>query len=249
MFRQLLIWSVNEGYIDRMPGAGVKVAGVGKTNPAERRNPYSVDQLKVIFGSPLFKGHRSERCRHEPGKMLIRDGKYWVPLIALYSGMRMGEIVQLLVSDIKQDGGVWYFDVNKGEEGEKKLKTSSSKRRVPVHPALVQAGLLDHLVGKKGNARIFSDIQRGKDGYYSHNFSKWWGRYSRHIGFQTKKTAFHSFRHNFKDALQSAEVPEYISRSLLGHADNSVHGQYGSGPSVTTLKQAIDKTFPNLDLL
>jgi hypothetical protein len=98
MFRQLLIWAVAEGYTEKMPGSGVKVAGVGKTNPAERRNPYSMDQLKAIFNSPLFTGHRSEKCRHEPGKMLIRDGKFWLPLIALYSGLRMGEIVQLMVA-------------------------------------------------------------------------------------------------------------------------------------------------------
>jgi len=39
MFRQLLIWAANEGLIDKVPGAGVKVAGVGKTNPADQRDP------------------------------------------------------------------------------------------------------------------------------------------------------------------------------------------------------------------
>lgn len=248
MFRQLLIWAVAEGYTEKMPGSGVKVAGVGKINPAEQRNPYSLDQLKAIFSSPLFTGHRSEKCRHAPGKMLIRDGKFWVPLIALYSGMRMGEIVQLLVGDIKQEGDIWFFDISKGEDGEKRLKTATSKRRVPVHPVLLTAGLLGHRAGKKASDRMFPEIEKGKDGYYSHNFSKWYGRYSRKVGFHTSKTAFHSFRHNFKDAVQSAEVPEYISRALIGHLDKSVHAQYGSGPTLKALKAAVDKVEYGADL-
>jgi integrase len=239
MFRQLLGWAVDEGYLDKMPGGGVKVAGVGSTNPAEQRDPYSVDQLQMIFSSPLYTGHKSEECRHKPGKMIVRDGKFWVPLIALYSGMRMGEIVQLLVADVKQDGDIWYFDVNKAEG--KSLKTVSSKRRVPVHRTLVELGLLDKVKSGKAKDRIFSDIQPGKDGYYSHNPSKWWGRYSRQVGFKSKKTAFHSFRHNFKDALQAAEAPEYIAKALMGHAEKSVHGQYGSGPPLSALHLAVDK--------
>lgn len=241
MFRQLLIWAAAEGHIDKVPGAGVKVAGVGKTNPAERRNPYSAEQLKSLFTSPLFTGHRSEVCRHSKGKLLVRDGKYWVPLIALYSGMRMGEIAQLQAGDLRQEGGIWFFDVNKGEDGEKRLKTIGSKRRVPVHPALISLGLLDHASGKKPNARLFADIEKGKDGYYSHNFSKWYGRYARKIGISSAKTAFHSLRHNFKDALQAADTHEYVSRALLGHADKSVHAQYGSGPTLKALKAAVDK--------
>jgi hypothetical protein len=89
MFRQLLIWASNEGYIDKVPGAGVKVAGVGKLVPGEQRDPYSEDQLKQMFSSPLYTGHKSAVVRHKPGTLLIRDGKFWVPLIALYSGMRM----------------------------------------------------------------------------------------------------------------------------------------------------------------
>jgi len=241
MFRQLLIWAAAEGHIDKMPGAGVKVAGVGKTNPAERRNPYSAQQLKTLFNSPLFTGHQSNVCRHQKGKLLVRDGKYWVPVIALYSGMRMGEIVQLQAGDIRQEADIWFFDVNKGEDGEKRLKTIGSKRRVPVHPVLIKLGLVDLASGKKPTTRMFADIEKGKDGYYSHNFSKWYGRYARKIGISSAKTAFHSLRHNFKDALQAVEAPEYVTKALLGHADNSVHAQYGSGPALKVLKAAVDK--------
>ena len=110
-------------------------------------------------------------------------------------------------------------------------------------------GFLEFVSKAKPGGRIFPDIPFGKDGYPSHNWSKYWGRYTKAIKAATPKTAFHSFRHNFKDALQNGKAPEYIARVLMGHADGSVHGSYGSGPSLKLLKEEIDKvTFPSAAL-
>nr|WP_176223069.1 site-specific integrase [Aurantimonas sp. 22II-16-19i] len=244
MFRSFLIWAQNEELIDKLPGAKVKVTGL-KTVGREDRDPYSPEQLKSIFTSPAFTGH-TERSRHKPGPHLVRDGKFWVPLIALYSGMRLGEIVQLLAGDIKQDKGIRYFDVSKGED--KTLKTGASARRIPVHSALIDAGFLDHVGDRLIKSRIFPDIEKGQDGYYSHNLSKWWGRYSQQVGFKTDKTAFHSFRHTFTDALYAGGAAERIAMALLGHTDKKVHSHYGSGPQMAELKEAIERVSYDLDL-
>jgi integrase len=153
--------------------------------------------------------------------------------------MRLGEILQLLKSDVKEENGVWYFNVSKGEG--KSLKTASSKRRVPIHRSLIDLGLLDHIKSGQQSGRVFPEIKKGTDGYHSHHFSKWWGRYAGHVGFKSSRTAFHSFRHNFLDALRAAETPEYINKALAGHSDNSVHSQYGGGAMLSQLKTAIDK--------
>ena len=239
MFRAILIWAENEGYLGKVPGANVKVAGLKKLLPGEQRDPYSPDQLIKIIKSPLYTGHKSEDCRHKPGTLVVRDGYFWVPLIALHSGMRLGEILQLMKSDVKEENGIWYFDVNKGEG--KSLKTASSKRRVPIHRTLIDLGLLDYVQSGQQSGRIFPEIKKGADGYHSHHFSKWWGRFAQHVGFKSSRTAFHSFRHNFLDALRAAETPEYINKALAGHADKSVHGQYGGGAVLSQLKTAIDK--------
>jgi integrase len=239
MFKQVVIWAVNEGYLDKVPGANVKVAGLKKLVPGEQRDPYSTDQLTKIIKSPLYTGHRSEACRHKPGPLRVRDGYFWVPLIALHSGMRLGEILQLLKSDVKEENGISYFDVSKGEG--KSLKTASSKRRVPIHRTLIDLGLLDYIRSGQPSGRVFPEIKKGADGYHSHHFSKWWGRFAGHVGFKSPKTAFHSFRHNFLDALRAAETPEYVNKALAGHSDNSVHSQYGGGAMLSQLKAAIDK--------
>lgn len=160
--------------------------------------------------------------------------------------MRLGEIVQLLKSDIKQENGIWYFDVTGGEG--KSLKTASSKRRVPIHSVLLQLGFLDLVKTGPSSDRVFPEIKKGADGYASHNFSKWWGRYATHVGVKTERTAFHSLRHNFLDALHAAGSQDYINKVLMGHVDKSVHGGYGSGAPLSALKEVLDKIAYPIDL-
>jgi len=246
LFKQLMIWARDEGIIDKIPGNNIKVGGLKNLAAGEQRVPYSVDQLTNIFSSPLYSGHKSQDVRHKPGKLRLRDGYFWVPLIALFSGMRLGEIVQLLKSDVKQENGIWYFDVRGGEG--KSLKTASSKRRVPIHPLLLQHGFHELVKTGSPSGRVFPEIKKGADGYASHNFSKWWGRYAARVGFKTDSTAFHSFRHNFLDALHATGSAEYLNKALMGHADKSVHGSYGSGASLAMLKDAVDKVAYAIEL-
>jgi integrase len=236
-----LSWATEEGYLEKQPGSKVKIGEKKKSPPGKDRLPYDAAQLSTIFASPIFTGCSSATRRGIPGSMLIKDGKYWVPIIAIYSGLRLGEIVQLLTRDVAEEGDVLYFDVTKTEEDDKHIKTQSSYRRVPVHQRLIELGFLDHLAQARKTDRLFPDIAQGQDGYYSHNFSKFWGRYVRLIKAFKPKTAFHSFRHNFKDALTHAGVTEAVSKALMGHSDKSVHDSYGSGPSLQMMKAAIDK--------
>lgn len=246
MFRSFLSWAVNEELLPKMPGAAVTV--IKAKDESDRRLPYSIDELRLIFSSPVFTGCKSVTARSTAGPLVLRDSKFWMPLVALYSGMRMGEIAQLLVADVRVENNVIYFDVNK-DEG-KTLKTGTSRRRVPLHAALLEFGFADYvaLLQAKGTKRLFPDLKPGADGYYSHNFSKWWGRYGKAIGFHTPKTVFHSFRHNFKDALYAADVSETAARQLMGHKDNSPHGGYGKGLPLSNLKQAIDRIDYKIDL-
>ena len=114
---------------------------------------------------------------------------------------------------------------------------------------LVQLGLLSYIETRRNqdkNGRLYPDIKPGKDGYYSHNFSKYFGRYLRQIGSKSRSTSFHSFRHCFKDALWDADVPDYYVKLLLGHADNSVTAGYGSKkPKPSALYANLSKvTYP-----
>jgi len=245
-----LDWCTDEGYLpSKLPR--MKGPAVSSVEARDARYSFSKGQLQALFSSPLYAGCKSAVRRSVKGEQVIRDGKYWIPLIALYSGMRMGEIVQLLISDIKSDDGVTYVEVARGEGEQKQIKTATSLRRVPIHKTLTELGLLDYIADSRSNRpkeRLFEDVKPGANGDFSHNLSKWFGRYLQDVGAKTPKTTFHSFRHNFKDALVAASVPESHARLLMGHAHDGVHGLYGTGIPIKLLDAELQKINYPLDL-
>jgi len=238
-FRGMLSWACDEGHIDKVPGA--KVAVSAKKITTQRGGPYSNDDLALIFSTPVYVGRVSAARSSTKGHKIIKDGKFWVPLIDLFSGMRLGEIVQLQGSDLRVIDGVWVFDINRSEDKNKKVKTDTSLRQVPVHKTLIAMGLVEHHKGKPSRSRLFPDISSGKNGFYSHNFSKWWGRYGNTFEFGGHKKVFHSFRHLFTDRLRNVEAPDYVLKAVLGHSDKSVTNKYGHGASLAVRQSFVDK--------
>ncbi|UWP97871.1 site-specific integrase [Aliiroseovarius crassostreae] len=238
-FRAMLNWAAEEGYLDRVPGQ--KVAVAGKKQKAQTGGPYSLEDLQIIFATPVYTGRASEARAGTAGDQMIKDGKFWVPLIGLFSGMRLGEIVQLHRSDLKTVDGVWVFDINRAEDNDKKVKTDTSLRQVPVHRTLIELGLQarcdDNALGK----RLFPDLRPGANGFYSHNFSKWWSRYGKSFDFRGEKKVFHSFRHLFADALRDVEAPDYVLKAILGHSDKSITANYGHGAKLSLRQSYVDR--------
>ena len=238
-FRGMLSWARDEGHIEKVPGE--KVAVSAKKSTTQAGGPYSNDDLDRIFSTPVYTGRLSAARSSTKGCNIIKDGKFWVPLIALFSGMRLGEIVQLQGSDLRQVDGVWIFDVNRSEDENKKVKTDTSLRQIPVHKTLIELGLTNHHKDKPSGSRLFPDISSGVNGFYSHNFSKWWGRYGDTFAFGGQKKVFHSFRHLFADSLRNVLAPDYVLKAVLGHSDKSVTSKYGHGASLAVRQSYVDK--------
>ncbi|WP_162917560.1 site-specific integrase [Dongia deserti] len=97
------------------------------------------------------------------------------------------------------------------------MTSRSSKRIVPVHPALLELGFSDlwHRARRRGQRRIFEDVPVAPTGYYSDTFSKWFARFLKRRSL-AEGLCFHSFRHNFRDALRAARVPREIALQLGG---------------------------------
>ena len=198
--------------------------------------------MKALFSSPVWSGCHSESRRSRPGLSIYRNAYYWVPLVAAYTGMRGGEIVQLRHMDVTEHEGVPYIDVN--DDHQKKLKTKYSRRRIPLHPLLVAWGFLDFVAKRKSGKpeeRIFKEIGITKHGDPFHAYSKAFSRYLRDIGIKNSQLTFHSFRHGFTDALDNASVPEAQKHAMMGHSDQSASTQYGIGVSVAVLLESMSK--------
>ena len=158
--------------------------------------------------------------------------------------MRLEEAGQLLVSDIKQEDGVWYFDINESES--KRLKNKSSTRIVPVHKRLIDFGLIDYVDSIK-DVRLFPLLKADKYGSLTQNWSKWFGRLLTKLNIKDSSKVYHSFRHGMKDALRNAGVDEAISDAITGHTNSSVGRTYGSGYNLATLNKAIQKVNYDVD--
>lgn len=160
---------------------------------------------------------------------------YWVPLIALYSGLRLEECCQLYVSDIVKIDDIWCFDVN--NDLDKEIKTESSARQVPIHSKLIELGFLEYV--KQCTAdRLWPALVRGKNGY-CHNYGKSFGKFKKRLEISHEKKVFHSFRVNFAESIKSHGHKDEIAGDLLGHLrENEVTAGY-TGQTPTQFRKEI----------
>jgi len=123
----ILKYCVDEGMLASNPALGLKISESKRAD--EERNAYSLADIKKIIDSI-------------PNDLSAPE-RYWIPLIGLYSGMRLNEICQLYVSDIIKFDGLWCFSIN-GEK-DKRVKNDASERVIPIHPTLLNLGILKYV--------------------------------------------------------------------------------------------------------
>jgi integrase len=239
--KSVLNWAVDEGYIAASPAAMVKAPKVKSTNPEERRLPLSTDDLNLTFSSPVYTGYRSSHKRHVPGDIITKDALYWMPVLALLTGARLEELGQLRLSDIREEHGIPYIDIN--DDGDKKVKNKYSIRRVPIHPELVRVGFLNYVASLRqdGEQRLFPEFKRDKRDSFTQRFSTKSNRYLDRIGITDPRKVYHSFRHTFKDAARKAKLEKAMRDKLQGHAHHDVAEDYGIGWDFQDLYEAICK--------
>ena len=198
------------------------ISGLKKTEKKEStRQPYSRDDIKAIFSHPIFTETPKSQWDHFQ----------WIAILGLM-GLRMDEIGQLLIEDIKRfDDGTLYIAVRRENDlGEvcKKVKNDSSVRDIPIHKMILDAGFMEYHERLKngGSQRLFPNLVPVY-GVYTHSYSKWWGRQRDKFGIHAKTKVFHSFRHTFKTLCLYANIPTISHDRLTGHAKSrSASGEH-----------------------
>lgn len=220
--RAVLSWAKRNGYLSGNPAEDFVV--VTNKSDDEGRLPYSADDLKTIF-----KVDRTERA-------VAAD--HWLPLLALYTGARLEELGQLHVADVRRENGVDFLAIEPGQG--KRVKTKSSKRRVPIHPRLAAHGFMGFVAQRKAaGAAFLFDLSVTSYGSRTAAWSKWWGRHAREAcGISDPRKTFHSFRHGWKDAAR-AVMPEEHHDAITGHSNGSVGRSYGTGVPLNVLAQSM----------
>jgi integrase len=135
------------------------------------------------------------------------------------------------------------------------LKTKASKRCVPIHPQLIQLGVLEYVEQRRkdGGVQLFPLLKPNRRGQYGAQWGDWWRKYIRNtVGIVDPNIhAAHSFRHLFITELRRHVRDGDLRRALVGHTGDEkkdVHYDYGGFP-LPTLAQAIRSVeFPGLNL-
>lgn len=248
-------YALHEGVIDTDPSAGL-LFQKPKIKNKDKRLPFDTDDLKAIFAAPLYTGSVDDQHGYaKPGPNIVRRGRFWVPLLALFTGLRLNEACQLTCDDFVVQDGVNVILIRDGDDGEneKRVKTESGIRFVPVHPELEKMGLLAFVEKRRtsdgATAPLFPDLPIGSVGNRADPFSKWFARFLDGVGVKDAKKVFHSFRHSYRDALREADLSGEKVRALGGWSTGRTEDDYGSGLRASTLMNSIEAVhYDGLDL-
>ena len=233
--KTLCKFAVAEGYLETSPADGlIYPIPKGKKSDQGRRNAFTPDQVRHLFDT-IATAYPKDKDEH------------WVPLVALYQGMRQEEVCQLLATDLRQDSsaGGWTVTVTDAGDG-MKVKNKGSVRTIPLHPALVSAGFLEH-VKRAGTGRVFPSLLPDKRDRIGGPYGK---AFARHLRTKAKiadpSLTFHSLRHTWRDAARAAEMPEGVAEQIGGWATsgNTSAVRYGNGYPMAMLTRWMAKVYP-----
>lgn len=214
----LFSWAKKNRYTPENLFDGASVKESKKQAETAQRDAFSQDQIDLMLGEILG---------NQRG-LINKEYQKWGPLIGLYTGARLNEICQIELADIKEDAGIWYFDIN-DEGDEKHLKTTASRRIVPVHDQLIALGFLEYVeaLRARGQTRLFPDFSFSAKEGYGRPLSRWFNeRFLVQLGIKSKDLVFHSFRHGMVTRLLRAGVEENLVKAIVGHTRQGVTQQH-----------------------
>ena len=224
-------WCVTNAYADRNPCDGLFFGVVKGKNP---RPPFSKEQLAQIFASPLFTGFLRDGQEHKPGIQRADDWRYWIPIVCLFTGARVGEIAQLRIQDVQFEDGIPFLLIRHDESTGQRTK-SGATRVCPIHSELERIGFLSFVerqrsrANGKASCQLFPELEPNERGHIGAKPSRFWRDYLKRIGVKSGNDGLgvHSFRHTMADALRTAGYLDDEIEVALGHNQKTVTAGYG----------------------
>jgi integrase len=234
----LLNWAEKEEILSKNPAKGLVPP---RARLGDARRHFEVTELNQLFGV----GHYSPTEREE-----VPAGLYWLPLVALFTGMRSGEIASLRTTDIRDVDGVSCFRLSDPT----KLKTDHSVRDVPIHPELGRLGFMQFVrdCRRDGQTDLFPDIRQNGKKDRSSEFSRSFRKVLTRAALTEPGLSMHSFRHTFTHELVRLQVPFAVGDALQGWGrakTGNMFAHYGGRPPISQLAKTMARvSYPGLDL-
>lgn len=232
----VLGYAVKNGYIPFNPAADMQVEQPKRDE--ELRDTFSQEDLHALFHSPQY--------THDTFK---HPYQFWTPLLALFTAARQNELAQLYLDDLRQEDGVWVFDIQ-GKRPDQRLKNKNAARLIPIHPFLLELGLVRYaqVLRDMGESRLFPELTLRRDGY-GQDVSRWFNGNGISQGYRQRcgveadpgqgRKDFHSFRHTTITYLVGKRVDMNLLHKLDGHKlDSMTLDRYGKGWSLVHAMKA-----------
>jgi integrase len=273
---QMFAWLLSQAWVTENPMAAVlgeqtQTAAVRKTLRQEAaaraetedddvRRAFTPDELKLIFGQVHYKTGKGASLK---GNVKWYPFEYWLPIIGLFTGCRIGEICQLRLDDIRlSEEGVWYFDINETTP-DKSLKNVNAIRHVPVAPMLIELGLIAYRdrLRKEGYKRLFTELTCAQsDARYAKEPGRKMSALLAGLGMPRDSTrVFHCLRANFNNAMlrvpftslpfDDPDVKRFIRLKIVGHKLEGVNENHYSSTTMTekyALVQGVKYDLPEI---
>ena len=237
LIKTIFSYAITNDYIKDNPADNVKI--VSHEQPEPKRLPFSLNQIQHMLTTDLFTQSQDEK--YNEYRFLI--------LLALFTGSRLEESARIHVSDVGEEDGIPFIFIQPHEADGHTVKTPSARRRVPLHPVLINEWRFGEFVATRrrdGHKFVFPILNTSRQirGSISSQFSKWFARWLTKIGLDDRRLCFHSFRHSFKAWGRLNGVNQSVLDVVQGHSVKSVsfdygRDEYGSPFSIRTLYDAI----------
>jgi integrase len=244
-------FGVSQGYIKENYIDGMKIP-ISKKDERKKREPFSPEDLVKILNPQTYlrwtvdyKKISSNQYTTFTTTKNIKLGTpyYWSFLVGIFTGNRTNETSQLRVNDIVKEGNVWMIIIDETEG--KRVKTTSSIRKVPIHPQLISLGFIKYVEILKSNGvdRVFPELTKERDGYSSKISRHYNEKFLPSVGVWKKNVKIlYSTRHTFINRCYNKGVDRDIIKQIVGHEPDFTMDTYGGNPfTPTQLYQGISK--------
>jgi integrase len=127
-----------------------------------KRLPWAEADLRTLVSGPVWTGCKGLWNRLAPGDVVFHDGMYWGLPLVICTGGRSEEPAGLMLADIYEDAPIPYIHFR--DNAYRLLKNGESDRKVPISPALIRLGFLDHVRAMRelGHELLFPEFYNPK---------------------------------------------------------------------------------------
>lgn len=75
----------------------------------------------------MFTGFQADGKEHITDTRRADDWRYWIPLVCLFTGARLGEVAQLRIEDVRRERGVWFIHISNDDSTGQSTKSGYSR--------------------------------------------------------------------------------------------------------------------------